>query len=147
MTNLGRAIAPLVDAGDVLALMGGLGAGKSHLARSIIRTCLQDADAEVPSPTYTLVNVFDGPSFQIWHADLYRLSDSDEIHELGLADAQPSVLTLLEWPERWAELPPRRLNVQISGTGTNRNVRLESLGTGWDRLLDAIEAETWNAKS
>lgn len=98
-----RSIAPHVRAGDVLLLHGPIGAGKTHFARALIQ-CLVAED--VPSPTFTLVQVYDAPDFQIWHADLYRLSHPDEVVELGLSDAFESALCLVEWPDRLGREKP-----------------------------------------
>lgn len=101
--------------GDCLRLQGDLGAGKSHFARALIRTRLGDPWAEVPSPTFTLVQTYDAPDgSEIWHADLYRLSDPAELAELGLEDAFSSAITLIEWPDRGEDLPKNALVIQIT---------------------------------
>lgn len=102
--DLAQAIAPLVRPGDTLLLQGDLGAGKSHLARSLIRARLGagGALAEVPSPTFTLVQTYEAPDAEIWHADLYRLSDPQELWELGLDGAMETAICLIEWPDRIA---------------------------------------------
>jgi tRNA threonylcarbamoyladenosine biosynthesis protein TsaE len=100
-----RALAPLLGPGDVLLLEGPIGAGKTHFARALIQALLPVPE-EVPSPTFTLVQVYDGPGFDIWHADLYRLTHPDEAVELGLAEAFENALCLVEWPERLGTAPP-----------------------------------------
>lgn len=97
-------LAGVLKAGSLIALSGDLGAGKSTLARAFIRARLEDDMAEVPSPTFTLVQTYevtDGP--EIWHADLYRLTDPEEAYELGLDEARDEAICLVEWPDRMPE--------------------------------------------
>lgn len=98
---LARTLATLLRAGDVVFLNGDLGAGKSTFARALIRQALHDPEAEVPSPTYTLVQSYEPENTAtLWHYDLYRLSGPDEIYELGMDDALEQGIVLIEWPER-----------------------------------------------
>lgn len=97
--DVAQALAPLLTPGDVLLLEGPIGAGKSHFARSAILALL-DVPEDVPSPTYTLVQSYQTHSAEIWHADLYRLSDPSEIHELGLWAAFDDAICFVEWPDR-----------------------------------------------
>ena len=102
MDRLGGTLAARLRPGDVVAVAGPLGAGKSQLCRAIVRALLRDPGAEVPSPSYTLVNVYAAGDLQVWHADLYRISEMpDELQELGLEDAADAIV-LIEWPERWS---------------------------------------------
>lgn len=103
-TAFARALAPELRAGDALLLDGPVGAGKSHFARALIRARLENPAEDVPSPTFTLVQTYDGTP-PLWHADLYRLSDPAEIDELGLLDALPEAIALIEWPERMDPVP------------------------------------------
>jgi tRNA threonylcarbamoyl adenosine modification protein YjeE len=136
---IGRALAPVLAPGDLVALHGSLGAGKSHLARAIVRARLGDPRAEVPSPTYTLVNVYAAPGAEIWHADLYRV-DPEELAEIGLPDALEHAILLVEWPDRWPGLPARRLDIALSGSGESRKIEVTARGQGWHRALDALRA-------
>ena len=104
--TLGARLARALRPGDFLLLRGGLGAGKTALARAIIRRLLKDVDLEVPSPSFALVQPYSGPSGPILHADLYRLSAEREVDELGLFD-DPTAITLVEWPERAPVLAAR----------------------------------------
>ena len=118
LENLANCLAALCDAGDVLCLFGDLGAGKTSFARAFIRA-LTTPDQEVPSPTFTLVQVYETAesqnSLEIWHADLYRVLDSQEVFELGLDDAFVDALVLIEWPQRALEfLPLKRLEIHLS---------------------------------
>ncbi|NBR89648.1 MAG: tRNA (adenosine(37)-N6)-threonylcarbamoyltransferase complex ATPase subunit type 1 TsaE, partial [Rhodobacteraceae bacterium] len=94
-----------LGAGDVLLLSGSIGAGKTHFARSLIQSLLPVPE-DVPSPTFTLVQVYDTPEAELWHADLYRLSSADEAIELGLVDAFETAICLVEWPDRLGSLAP-----------------------------------------
>ena len=117
-TQLGQALARVLGAGDCVLLEGSIGAGKSHLARALIRT-LRDPDEEVPSPTFTLVQTYPGTP-DIWHADLYRLTHPDEVHELGLEAAFDAAICLIEWPDRLGAYTPEnpiRLRLDPKGAG------------------------------
>lgn len=136
--SFGARLAGLARAGDVIALRGGLGMGKTVIARGFVRA-LAGADEEVPSPTFTLVQPYDGPEFTVYHFDLYRLNDSEEAFELDIEDAFADGVSLIEWPERLGRLlPPRRLDVHLlPGSGeTLRRVELSG-GGDWPARLDA----------
>lgn len=123
--------------GDVLALAGDLGAGKSAFARAFIRA-LTDPDEDVPSPTFTLVQTYDTDAGEIWHFDLYRLQTPDEALQLGIEDAFHDAISLIEWPERLGPYLPRgRLDVHLSITGdTTRHARLTAHGDWIERLRE-----------
>ena len=131
---LGERLGAVARAGDVIALVGDLGAGKTTLARALIRSHL-GPETEAPSPTFTLVQTYPGPRFDIWHFDLYRLEDPGEARELGLEEAVDG-LSLIEWPERLGRyLPPARLEVRLSLEGAGRIARLVDLDD-WSTRLD-----------
>jgi tRNA threonylcarbamoyladenosine biosynthesis protein TsaE len=141
--RLGVALAPLLGAGDTVLLRGELGAGKSALARAVIGAALGDAEAEIPSPSYTLVNIYQTARGRIWHADLYRLSgEAEELEELGLDEAMGTELVLVEWPERLgAGLPERRLDIALSAPDAGgRDAAITLYGPGWDALAAVLEA-------
>jgi tRNA threonylcarbamoyladenosine biosynthesis protein TsaE len=100
-----RRLAGIVAPGDVILLDGPVGAGKTHLARNLIQS-IQTTPEDVPSPTYTLVQTYDTVRGPLWHADLYRLSSTHELEELGLTDAFDTAICLIEWPDRLGELTP-----------------------------------------
>lgn len=102
-TALGAQIAPQLKAGDVVYLTGALGMGKSALARGLIRA-LTHPDQDVPSPTFTLIQSYEAAGFTLLHLDLYRLESVEEVYELGLDDALPSSVLLIEWPDRLGHL-------------------------------------------
>lgn len=103
--RLGRALV----GGDVILLHGPVGAGKSHFARALIQARLADLGRyeDVPSPTFTLVQIYDLGGIDLWHADLYRLTDPHECLELGLDHAFESAICLIEWPDRLGEYAPK----------------------------------------
>src|ERR1700749_4186496 len=91
-------LALLTGAGDVITLSGDLGAGKTAAARAMIRYLADDEALEVPSPTFTLAQGYDLPSFPVLHADLYRVSDASELEEIGLSPLPEDTVALIEWP-------------------------------------------------
>lgn len=144
--HLAELIAFALKPGDVVALRGDLGAGKSTLARAIIRVMLSDEAAEVPSPTFSLVQTYATPRFAVSHFDLYRLSGADEARELGLEELTATGAALIEWPERAeALLPLDRFEIHLEEDPaldpSERRVTIEGLGTAEPRIarLDAID--------
>lgn len=121
---LGARLAALARPGDVFLLEGPIGAGKSCLARAFIRARL-GREEEVPSPTFTLVQVYEAEGVEIWHADLYRLSHPDEVWELGLDDAFSTAICLVEWPDRLgAHVPPDALRIRLEASGESRKAQV-----------------------
>ena len=139
--DLGARLAGALGPGDVVLLTGGLGAGKTTLARAVIAKMCGVEDA--PSPTYTLVQVYDTASGgELWHADLYRIEDSAELEELGLEDAFDFAVCLIEWPDRLGDaVPEDRLEILLTGGGTDlesgREARITGFGR-WEERLDRI---------
>ncbi|SFK27403.1 tRNA (adenosine(37)-N6)-threonylcarbamoyltransferase complex ATPase subunit type 1 TsaE [Methylocapsa palsarum] len=108
-------VAALVRAGDVVALSGGLGAGKTTFARALIRLLAGDSDLEVPSPTFVLIQTYETGDYPIVHADFYRLQKPGELLELGWEEACEGALVLVEWPGRAeAFLPDDRLDIDFA---------------------------------
>jgi tRNA threonylcarbamoyladenosine biosynthesis protein TsaE len=131
---LGVRIGQVARKGDVVALMGDLGAGKTTLARALIRH-LSGPDTEAPSPTFTLVQTYETPRLAVWHFDLYRLNDASEARELGLEEAVDGI-ALIEWPERLGrDLPVARLEVRLSYAGQARIARLVDFAD-WSTRID-----------
>lgn len=117
---LGRKLAGLALPGDVVLLEGPIGAGKSSLARAFIRARLGEGE-EVPSPTFTLVQVYEDHGTEIWHADLYRLTHPDEVWELGLDEAFQTAICLVEWPDRLGRhVPQGALHLRLEALGDGR---------------------------
>ena len=129
--------------GDLIALDGDLGAGKTAFARAFIHARQHAAGVppdEVPSPTFTLVQVYEVAPAAIWHFDLYRLSSPDEVYELGLDEALSAGIALVEWPDRLGPLlPAERLDLSLR-QGCGDDARLACLvghGTVGQRLVAA----------
>lgn len=111
--KLGQRVAQIAQKGDIFALEGTLGMGKSVFCRAFIQSLV--GNTEVPSPTFTLLQTYDAPDFEIYHFDLYRLKDPDEIFELGMEEAMYQGVCLIEWPEKMGGYLPRRaITVQIT---------------------------------
>lgn len=102
--SLAVALGNTLRNGDCILLEGPVGAGKTAFARALINSQL-DPPEDIPSPTFTIVQTYDTPKFEIWHFDLYRLSSAAETIELGLKDAVESSVTIIEWPDRLGDLP------------------------------------------
>jgi tRNA threonylcarbamoyladenosine biosynthesis protein TsaE len=133
--SLAHRLAPMARSGDVVALSGDLGAGKTVFARAFIQT-LTNA-VEVPSPTFTLVQTYEGADVEIYHFDLYRLERPEDALELGIDDAFAEGISLIEWPENLgAYLPRGVLRVQIgqSADDTARRITLDGGETWAGRL-------------
>jgi len=127
--RLGEAIGVRLKPGDALLLRGSLGAGKTTLARGVVRAWT-GADEEAPSPTYTLVQTYEGPKGLLAHLDLYRLNRPEEALELGLEDALADGAVMIEWPERLGPLAPRQaIQVALEPWGEGRRAVLS--GPPW----------------
>lgn len=137
-TALGAALAGKVLRGEAICLWGPLGSGKSTLARGLIRA-LTRPDEDVPSPTFTLVQFYEGPDFPLAHFDLYRLTSASEAYEIGLDEALEDGVALIEWPERLEEdLPHDRLDIVFDRDDERggRRVRLVPHGSWEGRGLE-----------
>ena len=137
---LAAKLAGIAEPGDVIALIGDLGAGKTSFARAFVAA--KGGDGEVPSPTFTLVQLYEFADGDVYHFDLYRLEEADEIFELGIEDAMSDGISLIEWPDRMgAYLPVERLDI-VLGIGQEeaiREVELIDRGDSWaDRLAKAF---------
>ena len=137
---LGARLSAVARPRDVLLLHGDLGMGKTALARGFVRAAVPDTD-EVPSPTFTLVQTYPGSRGTIWHFDLYRLKDPDEIWELGFEDALADGILLIEWPDRLGGFVPRdRLDLTLA-PGAAPDARQASLAAaGKSDWLDRVRA-------
>ncbi|NEJ74327.1 tRNA (adenosine(37)-N6)-threonylcarbamoyltransferase complex ATPase subunit type 1 TsaE [Rhizobium phaseoli] len=127
-SRLGEDLALALKAGDCLALSGDLGAGKSSLARAILRAIADDEELEVPSPTFTLVQSYD-LRLPVSHFDLYRLGHPGELTELGFDEALENGICLVEWPEMAdGELPAERITLRLAHEGSGRRATIDAAG-------------------
>jgi len=140
--RFGEELALFLGPGDLVALSGDLGAGKSTLARAVIRSFVGDPALEVPSPTYTLVQGYSGPRGDITHVDLYRLNADEELAELGIGDVLAAGPVLVEWPERLdADLVNQALKLEISDSGSGGRRTLDVHGGGnWPERIERLRA-------
>ena len=146
--RLAMDLAVALDAGDVITLSGDLGAGKTTLARAVIRYLAGNARLEVPSPTFTLLQAYDLPQFSIVHADLFRVETLAELAELGWDEAADGAVLFVEWPERAGTLiQTDRLDIALSIAAdlgpTHRHVRL----TGFRDMDPAARAAARGARA
>ena len=133
--RLGEQLAVELRAGDTILLSGPIGAGKSHLARSAIRALMErhgEPPEDIPSPTYTLVQTYPAGPVEIWHADLYRLTDSLEVMELGLEEGFEHGICFVEWPDRLGEeAPDDALRITLSELGEGRRAQISGPAAKW----------------
>ena len=130
---LGRAIAAQLVAGDTVALFGGLGAGKTTLARGILAGLGHSGD--VASPTFPIVQTYSPPETRlpVWHVDLYRIEHPEELEELGLDEAQGDGVLLIEWPERLGPgLWPDTLRLHLSIAGKGERALTAEVPPAWE---------------
>lgn len=131
-------LAAVLRPGDVVALEGPLGAGKSALARAAIRR-LAGAEIEVPSPTFNIVQTYETAGGEVWHVDLYRLGNPAELDELGLDEAFEHAICLVEWPGLLGSMLPRdalTIRLEAGETGESRRAILNGSGDWRARLGD-----------
>lgn len=138
-TALAAELAAHTEAGDVLLLQGDLGVGKTAFCRAFIQSLLEIKE-DVPSPTFTLVQTFQGRDFPLWHFDLYRLKHPQEAVELGIEEAFDEGVSLIEWPALIAEMLPENCLCLTFSYGIDKGARkVELQGTGtWEEKLKAI---------
>jgi tRNA threonylcarbamoyladenosine biosynthesis protein TsaE len=138
---LAARIAAVAVPADIIALKGDLGSGKTVFARAFIGAC--GNHDEVPSPTFTLVQVYDAGPAAIWHFDLYRIRVPEEAWELGIEEAFITGISLIEWPERLGPLlPGHRLELSFAfGDGPSERRIAIDLGKGWQARLAMIAAD------
>lgn len=118
---LGCRLAQIAEKGDIFALFGTLGMGKSVLSRAFIQSFVGETD--VPSPTFTLLQTYETPKYEIYHFDLYRLKNADEIFELGMEEAMFNGVCLIEWPEKMGGyLPKRAIRVELKPEKNGRRI-------------------------
>jgi len=140
--RLGARLAGVLRPGDLVALRGALGAGKTALARDVIEA-RAGGTREVPSPTFTLVQGYETDDLAIWHFDLYRLARPEDIEELGFDEALDDGAALVEWPERLGDwLPAERLDIALDpGPGPEARIARLSATGDWIARLDALTGD------
>jgi tRNA threonylcarbamoyl adenosine modification protein YjeE len=140
--RLAARLAPHAAPGDVIGLCGALGSGKTAFARALIRARLGRPGEEVPSPTFTLVQLYEHAAGAIWHFDLYRLAEAEDAYELGIEDAFSGAISLIEWPETLI-LPGDWLQVHLEpGAGEGeRLVTITPHGPRAQVLVGALDRE------
>ena len=138
----GKALAQILTPGMFVALWGDLGTGKTALARAIIQNLNPD-ETDIPSPTFTLIQEYEGSAGRIFHFDLYRLSSSDEVYELGWEEARQGIC-IVEWPDRLGSLlPPMRIDIRMDYHRDDENARtmtLQALPEIVDTFIAAFES-------
>lgn len=137
------ALADRLEVGDTILLSGSVGAGKTHFARHLINEILIVPE-DIPSPTFALVQTYETRRGALWHADLYRISSSQEIEELGLLDTFDSAICLIEWPDRLGEMCPRKaLNINLKDGAHDgaRRMDVSWHDKNWSRKLEGWPAE------
>lgn len=128
--TLGRGLAARLRAGDVVALFGDLGAGKTTLARGILAGL--GHGGEVASPTFPIVIPYETPGLPVWHVDLYRIEDPAEIEELALDEALQDGALILEWPERMGHaLWPHSLRLTLRREGAGARILTAEVPPAW----------------
>ena len=138
--NLMADLALLIAPGDVITLSGDLGAGKTAAARAFIRYLADDPETEVPSPTFTLAQSYELPSWPLVHADLYRINDATELEEIGLSPLPEGVVALIEWPERAPEaLPADRIDIALSHRPALGSTARAAVITGYGKAAAQVE--------
>ena len=139
MMAVGAKIATIAQKGDVICLIGGLGAGKTTFARGFLQNAMcVGPDTEIPSPTFTLVQTYESEAFPIWHFDFYRIESPDDVYEIGLEEALDTGVSLIEWPEKAGDLlPEERLEILIEPIETGRQVRFFG-HEGWAKRIEQL---------
>lgn len=135
--TLGAALGTILTRGDIITLAGPLGAGKTTLARAIIEAATGETD--VASPTFSLVQTYEGAEIDLYHFDLYRLELPEDVWELGIEDAFSDAATLIEWPDKApAVVPENALRIRLSVEGETRHASFRCNHDWLDRL-EAID--------
>jgi len=138
--RLAGCIAALLRPGDTLLLSGPIGAGKTSFARALIRAWCDNPGEPVPSPTFTLVQIYDNAGKSLWHCDLYRLGGPNEALELGLDEALGRDICVIEWPDRLGRFaPPGALQIDMAATERGHGLTLSGTAP-WPARLEGCLA-------
>lgn len=141
--RLAARIAALLEAGDTILIDGPIGAGKSHFCRAAIRHLLdrEGRQEDIPSPSFTLVQTYETGAGEVWHADLYRLTDVSQVLELGLEEAFGGAIVFVEWPDRLGPLAPQdalRISLAPTEDAEARRVTLLARDARWQKLAGVL---------
>lgn len=132
--QLGVCLLPVLQPGDIVALHGDLGAGKTTLARGLIQGAM-GVDTDVPSPTFTLVQTYDLDGFELWHFDLYRLETPEDVFELGIEESFIDCVSVIEWPDRMGPyLPKDHLAIRLEHRDDGREAIFDGPKSWLDRI-------------
>lgn len=134
--ELGRRLGAVATAGDCVALIGDLGAGKTSFVQGVAAGLEIPADVRVTSPTFTLVNIYRGGRVELVHCDLYRIERAAELVELGLDEVIGEAVVCVEWADRFAVLPSDSLVVELSPAGSGRELVARAGGPDSEALLE-----------
>ena len=133
-------LAKIIQPKDVIALNGDLGTGKTVFARAFVEAVT--GEVEVPSPTFTLLQSYEGVDVTVYHFDLYRIEDPNEVFELGIEEAFSDGVSIIEWPDRMAPyLPNQRLEIYLSNGCSNnaREFQILAVGEKWKKKLAILD--------
>ena len=136
---LAKELKPLLKKGDIIALYGTLGVGKTAFTRALIQS--EIPHEEVPSPTFTLAQTYTLNEGELFHFDLYRLETPEEVYELGIEDAFSDGISLIEWPDKMGYILPNKkiLKIEITLNGQERIFKLSSKNPAWTERLNALK--------
>ena len=135
---LAEKIANYVQTGDVIELNGDLGTGKTTFARYFINSLLEDEE-DILSPTFNIVHPYNTKNFTIWHFDLYRIEDINEVEEIGIYDAFDEGVCLIEWSQIISSIvPENRLLLNLVETNGRRSVTVEGFGNWQEKMHNII---------
>ena len=134
--------ARLMRSGDTVLLFGDIGSGKTFFSRAMIQKMMEMQGVvveDIHSPTFTIVQIYDTLVPSVWHLDLYRISNPDEMIDLDLENALEKYVCLIEWPQNMGlHVPERNISItfeEIVGSGEVRNIDFEFYGTGWEHII------------
>ena len=141
--TLAERIAEVLEPGDTILIDGPIGAGKSHFCRAAIRHLLdrEGRQEDIPSPTFTLVQTYETGAGEVWHADLYRLTEVSQVPELGLEEAFGGAIVLVEWPDRLGPLAPHdalRISLTPTEDAEARRVTVSARDARWQKLTGVL---------
>ena len=138
--HLAQRLAMHLEPGDTILLSGPVGAGKTHFARALIQSILSEPE-DVPSPTFTLIQTYETRRGTLWHADLYRVTSTQELEELGLSEAFETAICVVEWPDRLGDMKPRAaLDIALA---TDQAEDTRHLVAEWDTQHWQDRLEGW----